>query len=83
MDGSGWFHGEFQIGWGEIVTAFHVETKPLALNAFSKSRFVLAILLGKVNITIYPKCSRSAFTIASSVAVLRGFILAQYLKTKN
>jgi len=46
---------EFQIGWGETVTAFHVETKPLALNAFSKSRFVLAQTTKKVKIAKYPE----------------------------
>ena len=83
MDRSDWFHGELQVGWNEIVTAFHKETKPLALNAFSKSRFVLAILLGKVNITIYPESADPRASILPSVAVPRWFRARSLLGTKN
>ena len=54
-DSSNWFHGELRLGRNDIVTAFHVETKPLALNAFSKSRFVLAQTTKKVKIAKYPE----------------------------
>lgn len=48
------FMGSFG-GGNESVTAFRKETKPLALNAFSKTRVVLEIPFGKVNFANYPE----------------------------
>ena len=80
IDGSGWFRGEFQLGWNTIVSAFLKETKPLALNAFSKSRFVLALLLEKVNITTHPKSAHPRLCIPFR----RGFQVASHsLITRN
>ena len=74
---------ELQIGWGEIVTAFHVETKPLALNAFSKSRFVFGSATKKVKITEYPESSRLHPYIVPSVTILRWLLPRSLLETKN